>query len=165
MHPVPGPWNRAVRRFGAALLLLGALAGCRALAPHFEKPTLSVVGVELQSAQLLTQRFRVRVRVVNPNNRELPVESVRFTVELDGDRLGAGATAAPFTIPAQGEGEFDAFVNTDLATALVKVLPKLRDGAPPVEYRITGEVGTALPFLRTIPFDQQGRYSLSQHVP
>ena len=155
------------RRMWLALAVpaLLALAACAGLAPHYERPELSVVKVELESAQLLTQRFRVRVRVVNPNDRALPVEAIHFTIELDGERLGVGQTAQPFTIPPRGEGDFDALVDTDLATALVKVLPKLRDGAPPVAYRLAGEVTTGLAFLRTLPFDQRGSFALSQHAP
>jgi LEA14-like dessication related protein len=124
-----------------------------------------VVGVQLEGAQLLSQRFRVRVRVDNPNDRELPVQSITFVLDVDGDRVGDGATAAPFTIPARGSGSFEAIVTTDLATTLGKLLPKLRDGAPPVEYHIAGVVNTELAFLRTIPFDQRGSYSLSLRAP
>jgi LEA14-like dessication related protein len=149
----------------AALLVALGLAACAALAPHYDRPQLAVVGVELESAQLLTQRFRVRIRVINPNDHPLPIQAISFTIELEGDRFGVGATAAAFTIPARGEGSFDALVTTDLATALVKVLPKLKDGAPPVAYRLAGEVTTELPFLRSIPFDQKGSFALNSHAP
>jgi LEA14-like dessication related protein len=155
----------SARTRAATLLAALVVAACAALTPHYERPELSLVGVELESAQLLTQRFRVRVRVVNPNDRALPVQAINFTIELDGDRLGVGATAAAFTIPARGEGSFDALVTTDLATSLVKILPRLRDGGPPVAYRLAGEVSTALPFLRSIPFDQRGNFTLSSRAP
>jgi LEA14-like dessication related protein len=154
----------ALRLAGVALAAL-ALGSCAAIAPHFERPQLSVIGVQLEGAQLFSQRFRIRLRVENPNDRELPIQSITFTMEVDGERFGDGATAAPFTIPARGAGSFDAIVTTDLATTLVKVLPKLKDGAPPVEYRLAGVVNTELAFLRTIPFDQRGSVSLSSRAP
>jgi len=118
-----------------------------------------VVGVELAGAQLLSQRFRVQVRVQNPNGVDLPVQAIHFTIELDGERVGDGATAAAFTVPARGEGRFDTLVTTDLATALTKLLPKLKAGAS-VDYRLTGEVNTDLPFLRSVPFDERGSFAL-----
>ena len=157
--------TRPSARFAGSALLALLLGGCAALAPHFERPQLTVVGVQLEGAQLFTQRFRVRVRVDNPNARELPVQSISFALDLDGDRVGDGTTAAPFTVPARGSGSFDAIVATDLATTLGKLLPKLKQGAPPVEYRIAGVVNTELAFLRTIPFEQRGSYSLSSRAP
>lgn len=156
---------RSARRLAGIALATLAVGACSAIAPHFERPQLSVVAVQLEGAQLLAQRFRVRVRVQNPNDRELPVQSISFTMDVDGERLGDGATAAPFSIPARGAGTFDAILTTDLATALVKLLPKLRDGAPPVEYRLAGVVNTELAFLRTIPFDQRGSFALSSPAP
>src|SRR5258706_3133373 len=94
-----------VRRAGLALLVV-ALGACSLVAPHFEHPRLSVVRVELEGAQLLSQRFRIRVRVENPNDRALPVRAISFTIQLAGEDFGSSATAAPFTVPARCEGEF-----------------------------------------------------------
>ena len=146
-----GPGLRAA---GAAAGLL--LAGCAALAPHFERPQLSVASIEVKEASLAEQRFRVRMRVQNPNGRSLPIEGISYTIELAGEELGRGTTTDAFTVPARCEAEFEMTVTTHLATTFWKVLPRLKDSGHPAEYRLVGKVNTGLAFLRTIPFDEKG---------
>lgn len=161
---LPGGASRAARARRAlctAAFVLAALGACSLVAPHFEHPRLSVVRVEVEGAQILTQRFRIRIRVENPNDRALPIRAISFTMQLAGEDFGYGTTAAPFTVPARGEGEFETIVTTDLATTLMKILPRLKDRSQPIEYRLAGKVETDLAFLSTVPFDQRGSFTLN----
>ncbi len=151
--------NRAASLLFVAVLALDA--GACSLAPHFEHPHLSVIGVEVEGTQLLEQRFRVRVRVDNPNDRALPIRGLSFTMQVAGEDFGYGASAAPFTVPALGSAEFETIVTTDLATTLLRILPKLKDRSQPIEYRLTGKVETELTFLSSVPFDQRGTFTLN----
>jgi len=155
------------RAFGAAFVALSAaISGACSLVPaHLERPQLTVVGVGLEHAQFLEQHFRVRIRVDNPNNRALPVRAINFTIELAGERIGGGTSAAPFTVAPRAATEFDALVTTDLATTLLRVLPHLKEGGPPVEYRLAGTVTTDLVLLGTVAFDQRGSFAISPRVP
>jgi LEA14-like dessication related protein len=153
--------GRAVARaatFAARLALVAWLGGCTALAPHFEQPRLSLVGVEVRDASLSEQHFRVRLRVENPNDRALPVRGIDYTLKLAGEDFGSGSSASAFTVPARGEAEFEMLMTTNLAATLWKVLPRLKDGSQPLEYRLVGKVSTDLAFLRTIPFDERGSF-------
>ena len=152
--------KRAGIAVSLAALALGAVA-CSLVTPHFERPRLSVVRVDLESSQILQQRFRVHMRVENPNNRALPIRTLSFAMQLAGEDFGFGAIAAPFTVPAMGEAEFDTLVTTDLATSLIKILPKIKDRSQPIEYRLTGQVETDLAFLSSVPFDQRGSFTLN----
>lgn len=145
----------------AAVLVMGAgSTGCTLIAPRFEHPNLSVVAVEVESAQLTGQRFRVRMRVQNPNDRALPVTGLSYTLQLAGEDFGQGLSASAFTVPARGETEFDMIVTTNLAATIFRILPRLSDSSQPIEYRMTGTVGTDLPFLRSIPFDERGSFQI-----
>ena len=155
-----GSFRSTRRALGAAAVMLAALGAC-SLAPHFEHPRLSVVRVDVEGAQLLTQRFRIRIRVENPNDRALPIRSLSFTMQVAGEDFGHGESAAAFTVPARGEGEFETIVTTDLATTLLKIMPRLKDRSQPIEYRLTGKVETDLAFLSTVPFDQRGSFTLN----
>src|SRR5687768_368624 len=90
---------------GARLLLtataLGLLAGCAAL-PQLEAPKLSVTGITVQSADIFAQRLQVRMRVMNPNARELSVKGISYRIEVNDAELGDGLTNAPFVVPAMG---------------------------------------------------------------
>ena len=142
----------------AALVVAGLLAGCATLAPKFEHPRLAIVGVEIKDASLTEQHLRVKVRVQNPNAIALPIEGISYTVEVVGEELGRGVTADSFTVPAHGEAEFEMLMTTNLAAAIFKVLPYLKQSGLPIEYRIVGKVSTSRAFLRSIPFDERGTF-------
>ena len=89
-----------------ALLPLLVLAGC-ASTLDLEPPKLSVVSMKVQSADLFSQRVNVRMRVMNPNARELPVKAIKYRIEVNGTELAQGLADTPFVVPAQGEADFD----------------------------------------------------------
>jgi LEA14-like dessication related protein len=149
------PRTRAAA-LAVALVLFELLGGCTALVPHFEKPQLSVVGVELRDASLAEQHFRVRMRVENPNDRALPVRGIDYTLKLAGEDFGSGSSVSAFTVPARGETEFELQLTTNLATTLLKVLPRLKDASQPLEYRLAGKIRTDLAFVPTVSFDERG---------
>jgi LEA14-like dessication related protein len=133
-------------------------AGC-AMLPKFESPRLSVVSMEMQSADIFSQRMKVRMRVMNPNARELPVKGISYRIEVNDSELGQGLTNTPFVVPAMGEAEFDVQVTTNLAGMLGKLLSR-RGSQDQLQYRLVGEVALSSGFLRRIPFDERGSVKL-----
>src|SRR5688500_3555409 len=98
-----------MREFSSSrrLLVLGFicapwLAACAVL-PKLESPKLSVVALHLQGGDFFSQRVQVRMRVFNPNARELPVKGITYRIEVNDAELGRGFTDAPFTVPSMGE--------------------------------------------------------------
>lgn len=134
------------------------LAGCDVL-PKFETPQLSVISMKVQSADIFSQRMLVRMRVLNPNSRELPVKGISYRIEVNDSELGQGLTNVPFVVPALGEAEFDVQVTTNLAGMLGKLLSR-RGSQDQVQYRLVGEVALSSGFLRRIPFDERGSVKL-----
>jgi LEA14-like dessication related protein len=151
--------TRALSRYTPGTLALFAallLGGC---APKLEKPTLSVAGVQLVSGDLWEQRLKVRLQVHNPNDRALPVKSIEYTLEVEGQPFASGESADAFTVPALGDTEFDMNVTTNLAGALLKLLAR-GPGGQDVTYRISGKLSLSAGLLRSFPFEQQGTFSL-----
>jgi LEA14-like dessication related protein len=148
-----------MRRFGVLLLAcLPWFAGCAAL-PKFESPKLSVVTLKMQGGDFFSQRLQVRMRVFNPNARELPISGIAYRIEINDTEIGNGSTAAPFTVPAMGEVEFDMQITANLAGAIGKLLSR-RNSSEEVAYRLVGDVSLSSGFLRRIPFDQRGSIKL-----
>ena len=143
---------------GLALLPLLALAGC-ASTLDLEPPKLSVVSMKMQSADLFTQRLNVRMRVMNPNARELPVKAIKYRIEVNGMELAQGNADMPFVVPAQGEADFDLPVIANLASVLPKLLSG-RGSSDTLDYRLVGDVSLSSGFLRRIPFDERGSVKL-----
>jgi LEA14-like dessication related protein len=142
----------------ALLAVVAVLGGCAVLAPHFDRPRLFLISLEVKDASLAEQHFRVRMRVENPNDRDLPVRGIDYTLRIGDEDFGAGSSVSAFTVPAHGEAEFEMVMTTNLAATLWKVLPRLKDSAQPLDYRLVGKVSTDLAFLHTIAFDQRGTF-------
>ena len=85
-----------VRRLALTALLclplISLLGGCAAL-PKLEAPKLSVVSLKMQGGDIFSQRVQVRMRVFNPNTRELPISGITYSIEVNDAELGNGATA------------------------------------------------------------------------
>jgi len=147
------------RRRGALVALACALlAGCAAL-PKLEAPKLSVLSLKMQSADIFSQRLQVRMRVMNPNARELPIKGIEYRIEVNDAELAQGQTDIPFVVPAMGEAEFDVQVTANLASALARFLSR-RGAQETLDYRLIGSVALSSGFLRRIPFDERGSVKL-----
>lgn len=148
-----------------ALLLatVFALASCAAFGPKLETPAISMVGVQVMSGDMFSQLFKVRVKVENPNDIEVPVESIEYTVFLEGDRFGVGTTDQAFVLPARGEAEFDMMLTTDFVSAFGRLLSRMGGSKlENVEYVITGKLHLAKGLMRTIPFSHKGVVNFSK---
>jgi LEA14-like dessication related protein len=145
-------------RFVTGVVAATMLAGC-ASTLKLEAPQLSVISMKVQSADLFSQRMLVRMRVLNPNARELPVKGISYRIEVNDAELAQGLTDTAFVVPALGEAEFDVQVTANLATALSQILSR-KGSSDTLDYRLVGSVALSSGFLRRIPFDERGSVKL-----
>ena len=134
-----------------------ALSGCSLFVPKLEKPTLSVVGVQMLKGDLWHQELKVRVRVQNPNDRVLPVKGLSYELDIDGQEFAHGMSGDSFVVPARGEAEFDMSVSTNMASMLIKVLGQ---GGKQVDYRISGKIALSAGLMRSFSFNDHGTFNL-----
>jgi LEA14-like dessication related protein len=149
--------RRMARALAAALAATFLGAGCATA--HLEPPQLTVMSMQVQTADLFSQRMLVHMRVVNPNARALPVKSISYRIEVGGAQLAQGLADKPFVVPAMGEAEFDVQVTANLATALPQILGR-KGSRDSLDYRLVGNVALSSGFLRRIPFDERGSVKL-----
>ena len=140
------------------LLLAVALSGCTLFVPRLETPRLAIVDLQVRKASLIEQQLQVRVRVENPNDRSLPVKGLSYTVYLGGQEFATGVSDASFVVPALGTAEFNMDVTANAAGALFAILGKPRGQG--IDYRMQGRVELTRGWLRSIPFEQSGTFSL-----
>jgi LEA14-like dessication related protein len=135
-------------------------AACSLVAPHFERPILSVTGIELVGGNLLQQNFLVKFNVQNPNDRALPVTSLHAELNVLGERVASGVSNRAFVVPAQGTSEFDMTISANLALVLFKLKEGTDKGSDDIDYELSGAASIDLAFLREVPFHQRGVFSL-----
>ena len=139
-----------------AFVLLLCVAGC---APKFERPNLTVTGIELQGGNLLQQNFLVKFQVQNPNDRALPVNGLHAELNVAGERIASGVSNRAFVVPPMGEKNFDMTITANMALALLKLANQSGDS---IDYEVTGAANLDLPFMHDLPFHQSGSLSLKQ---
>jgi LEA14-like dessication related protein len=132
-----------------------ALSGCSLFVPKLEKPTLSVVNVQMLKSDLWHQELKVRLRVQNPNDRTLPIQGLTYELDLDGQEFAHGMSGESFVVPALGEAEFDMSVSANMASLLVKLLSQQNNQ---IEYRIKGRISLSSGLLRGLTFDDHGTF-------
>ena len=145
------------------LLFIGwslCLVACSLVTPKFERPTVSVAGIELVNGNLLQQHFRVKFNIQNPNDRALPVSGLHASLSVGGEHIAQGQNDRAFVVPARGDVDFDMMITANLGVALLKLADKLNQHADSIDYEVSGAASIDLPFLRDLPFRQTGSVSL-----
>lgn len=151
--------SQSRRRMGlvAAVLLL---AGCAAIPTRVDPPRISLVGLEILGVSSREQRYRLTLRVQNPNTFDLPVSRLEYDLALNGRQFTRGASGEPFTVPAAGEQLAAVEGAIDFAQA-VGHLRDWRSGRSQVlRYRLSGRLVLLRRWLR-IPFEREGEVKLT----
>ena len=144
--------------------LLGALmaSACAVLAPHYERPDLSVVGITMQNGNLFEQNFLVTLRIHNPNDRDLPVESVRAHLLLAGADVATGVTTGAFVVPPHANSRVDMQITANLAAGIAQIATRMGAHQSTVDYELDGVVRLDTPWLHALSFHATGVLPLSE---
>ena len=147
--------HRVLRVLSGVAVLLSACA-----VMHLQAPDITPTAVELVDVALDQQRFKVTLHVQNPNDRALPIKSVKVALEIEGVEVGRGESTEPFNVPAHGETDFDMIVTTNVASSLPDLLVRVVRGGKLPSYRISGTVNPDIAYLPPIPFWKSGQITL-----
>lgn len=82
------------RRLGASFFIIFCvmLAGCSSLQPKLEQPTVKVAGLRLLPAQGLGQPIEVSLLIANPNDRDLTLRGISYTVGIENFDVLSGVS-------------------------------------------------------------------------
>lgn len=127
-----------------------------------KQPEISLVGLQIREVGLLEQRYRVTVRLHNPNRLPLPIRVVHYQIELMGQRFAAGETTEAFRIPARGATDFSLNVNMSILRLASSVANFLLRPQGDIPYRIHGDIELDLPLLPAVPFAHAGQVELAK---
>lgn len=114
---------RAVQLLCISALLL--LSGCASLTDvvDFDDPQVELLGIEPMRGQGMEARFRVRLRIVNPNGIPLAIDGMAYDVFLRDKKVLSGVSNEAIDIAAYSEGT----ASLEVAAGMFGSLALLRD--------------------------------------
>jgi len=126
-------------------------------------PSVTLAGMEVVEAGLFEQRFLFKLRILNPNDLEIPITGLSFEVALNGQSFATGVSDKPVTVPPLGEAVLEVKAVSSLAGLLRQLDEGLRGGRQGVTYRIWGRLFTGT--FGTLDFDQGGKLEMPAPRP
>ncbi|MEP7328161.1 MAG: LEA type 2 family protein [Betaproteobacteria bacterium] len=147
---------------GLLAITLVAVTGCANRgAPPLD---VTLTKVALTDVQLLEQRFQLTLRFSNRTDRDVAVDGMRFTLDLNGREFARGVSNQTFNVPRFAEVTVDVAASSSLSSVLQQVgelqarAQTSATGTPPVfTYRISGRASTG---YSGINFDTQSELPL-----
>jgi LEA14-like dessication related protein len=156
--------GRRFAPFLAAFLLLILMSGCAGVRMLLQPPHVSLVDISPVQINLFEQRYRLQLRIQNPNNYTLPIGGMQYKVYLNDKEFAEGVSRQAVTVPAFGE----AIVVVDVTSDLGKILQQVRQlGTGKMEklrYRLTGGIQVSHQPIR-LPFHYEGEIDLNWATP
>ncbi|MEO6203441.1 MAG: LEA type 2 family protein [Nitrospirales bacterium] len=133
--------------FVCAILFLIGCTSIAELTAQPESPEVLLVNITPLDATMFEQRLQVDLRVRNPNDFDLEVTGLDFTLHLNDQRLARGLTNKASTIPRLG----DAVISVETTTSTLDVIRQLLQLSQrqEVSYQVDGVLyaqGSRLPF-------------------
>jgi LEA14-like dessication related protein len=144
----------------ASAVSLLSLLSCSSLTSKIERPTITLAGIEPLNMTLFEQTYRLKLRVQNPNDFDLPLEAMNYVIELNGSQFGRGVSHQSVTIPAYDS----AIIETEVVSNLFSLFKRLQDfskqGNKGMKYRLFGDIKMGR-WGGEIPFDYDGELNLA----
>ena len=139
------------------IILQLMLSGCAGLMRQPEPPHVTLTALEPLDLTLFEQRFRLILRLQNPNDFELPIVGMDCSVEINQREFAYGVSRQAVTVPAFGEGVMEVTVVSSIFKVLSQIQEWSGESGGLLRYRLSGGVSLAGGFRR-IPFEYRGEF-------
>ena len=125
-----------------------------------EKPRVFVEDIKPIGGGLLSQRFLVVLRLQNPNDQDLHVRGLDFTLDLNGSRFVAGVSNQRVTIPRLASETILVEASTSTFDLLVQAF-RLSE-RPRLDYNLYGKILLEGSFGGSVSFEDGGEITLNR---
>ncbi|HZP86465.1 MAG TPA: LEA type 2 family protein [Burkholderiales bacterium] len=143
-----------------AVLGLLTLAACAGLPRGTEPLSVTLADVRPVQMGLLEQEYAMKIRVQNPNNVDIPLAGVSFSVDLNGKTFAKGVSRQDTSVPAFGDVLLDVKAISTLGDLLNQVSAMRQEGLSKITYRLQGKLSPARG-ISTLPFESVGNLDLA----
>jgi LEA14-like dessication related protein len=139
-----------------AFALIFEFCGCAAFTEKIiEKPKVKLDHVEVADVGATGATVLFSVLVANPNNFALKVDSIKYDVEIGGNKLGQGRLEKGAKVEAKSESVIQIPVPVKYTEVFTSVMSFIGRGTS--SYRIRGDANLG---PLSIPFDKSGELKL-----
>lgn len=129
--------------------------GCAGLLTQAEPPQVSLAGIQVIDVNLFEQRYRLRLRLQNPNDFPLPIEGMRYKLYFNEREFAHGVSRQSITLPEYDSRLLEVEVISDLGRALDQIRDLGASTPEKLSYRLTGTVSVANR-MSQLPFEYKG---------
>ena len=134
------------------------LTACSLFGGYQETPHVSLVGIQPIEMGLLEQRYELQLRILNPNDKEIPVKGLSYSIEINGHEFAYGVSRQPVTIPPFSEALLDVEVVSNLLNVMQQFQKISGESSNSLKYRLRGKISLAKS-LAKLPFNVEGELS------
>lgn len=142
------------------LVALGvALSACGGpKLPDTKAPDVSLAGLSFTEAGLFEQAFTLQLRLRNPNDFDIPVDGLDFSLAVNDAPFADGLSNQDFTLPASA----DIILPVEIRIAtndLIERVTSIGTGRR-LSYELTGTADIGSWFTAPVPFQRSGKLAL-----
>ena len=131
------------------------LAACSLFGGYQEPPRVSLVSIKPLEMGLLEQRYGLQIRILNPNDYEIPVNGLSYSIAVNGHEFAYGVSRQPVSIPPFSEALLDVEVVSNLLSVLQQVSEMGSENNDSLHYRLRGKLSLAKSPVK-LPFSTEG---------
>ena len=131
------------------------LTACSSFGGYQESPRVSLVSIQPIEMSLLEQRYGLQLRILNPNDNEIPVKGLSYSIEINGHEFAYGVSRQPVTIPPFSEALLDVEVISSLLNVMQQFQAMSNENSNSLHYRLRGKISLAKS-LAKLPFNVEG---------
>lgn len=139
-------------------LLLTGLAGCASLT-HREPVRINVVGLEPIPGEGMEMRFKVKLRVQNPNESAIDFDGIALDLDLNDRPFASGVSDSRGSVPRFGETLIEIPVSVSAIAVVRQALGVIEgEGKAEVPYTLRGRLAGGL--IGSMRFSDSGTLKL-----
>lgn len=144
-----------------ALLTVFFLGGCAAVKPKLEEPTVKVANISLLPMQGFVQPIQLDLLIANPNDRELTLRGISYTVGIENFDVLSGVESRLPSLPAYQETPVSVVVSANVIQILQLAQHMSRKNAVNnINYNFTAKLDFSA-WLPSYTVTEKGVFSLS----
>lgn len=137
------------------------LSACASWWQPYEQPQVNITSFSFApESDSVSPTFLIGLQVINPNRRDLPLQGMSYSLEVDEQRILSGAEPNLPRIAGYGTAEFTIQASPDLLGSARLLNQLLSERSDTFAYRFKArlDVGSFLPF---ITIEEKGEFSFA----